>query len=216
MRSPPGPPSIAFVGSAGVTKNATTEAVTVPSAVTAGDELLLTATGVTTSTLTGPAGWTLVGTQPNPVMTTSVWSKVATASDAGKTVTVTYPAVVKGSLQLLAYSGTSTTSPVVGFAGAATHVNATSATTPGLTVPATGDWVVSYWTVKSSAVTGWTGPAGATVRNAAIGTGGGQVSSLLADSGGPVSAGPVSGLAATADQTFSASTTLTIALAPGP
>jgi PKD repeat protein len=209
------PAAIAFVASAGTTKNSSSEAVTVPSAVKAGDEMLLAATGVTTSALTPPAGWTLVGTEPNPVMTTSVWSRVATAADAGSSVTVGFPAVVKGSVQLSAYSGVSATAAVT-FAGAVSHVTSTSATTPTLAGVAGGDWLVAYWTVKSSDVTVWTGPAGATVRNAAIGTGGGQVSSLLADGGGPAVAGQGGGLTATTDQSFSAATTLTLALAPGP
>jgi PKD domain/Phosphoesterase family len=204
---------IAAVGSVGVTENASSGSVMVPAGVVAGDALVLVATGVTTSALTAPAGWTLVGTEPNPVMTTQVWSKVATGSDAGSTVTVGFPAAVRGSVQLSAYSGTSLTAPVVGFAGAVTHTTSSTATTPTVTVPAAGDWLVSYWTVKSSAVNAWTAPAGVTSRSAVIGTGGGRVSSLLADSGGPVATGTAGGFAATTDQPFSASTTLSLILA---
>jgi hypothetical protein len=146
-------------------------------------------------------------------MTTSMWSRVATAGDTNSTVTVSYPAQVKGSLQLSAYSGTSTTNPVAAVTGAATHVTASTTTTPAITVPATGDWRLSYWTVKSSAVTSLT-TGTATARNLAVGIGGGQVTSLLADSAAPVPSGPAGGLAATADQPFSASTTLSVALAP--
>ena len=210
----PPPPSINFVAATGVTKNATSESVTVPSTVAAGDALILVASGVTTSTLPTPAGWTLVMTQPNPVMTTSIWSRVATPADANSTVTVNYPAQVKGSLQLSAYSGTSTTNPVVAVTGAATHVTASTATTPAITMPGVGDWRLSYWTVKSSAITSVTSGA-ATARNLAVGTGGGQLTSLLADSAGAVLPGPAGGLAAGADQPFSASTTLSVALAPG-
>jgi PKD repeat protein len=209
------PAAIGFVAATGTTKNAATETVTVPSAVQPGNEMLLTATGVTTSSLSAPAGWTLVGSTPNPVMTTAVWSRVATAADPGSAVTVTFPAQVKGSVQLSAYSGTSTTAPVAGFASGVTHVNATQATTPSLAIPASGDWLVSYWTAKSSAITAWNVPSNAIARNSAIGTGGGQICSLIADSNTPLAAGPAGGLTATADQTFSASTTLSIALAPG-
>ena len=109
------PPSIGFVAATGTTKNAATETVTVPSAVRAGDAMLLAATGVTTSSLAAPPGWSLVGSVPNPVMTTALWSKVATATDAGSAVSVTFPSQVKGSLQLAAYSGTNSTAPVAGF-----------------------------------------------------------------------------------------------------
>ncbi|HEX3824032.1 MAG TPA: alkaline phosphatase family protein [Mycobacteriales bacterium] len=210
---PPPPTSIAFVGAAGTTKNSATEAVAVPAAVTAGDTMVLAATGVSTAALTAPAGWTVVGTEPNPVMTTTVWSKVATAADAGSSVTVKFPAVVKGSLQLAAYSGVSLTAPIR-FVGASTHATATSAVTPVVTGVVASDWLASYWTVKSSAVTRWTGPSGAAVRNSAIGTGGGQVSSLLADGGGAAPAGSGGRLRATTDQPFSASSALTMVLTP--
>lgn len=210
------PPGIGFVAATGVTKNATSESVTVPSSVLPGNAMVLVATGVTTSALQAPAGWTLVTTQPNPVMTTSVWSRVATAADPGSTVQVTFPAQVKGSVQLAAYSGTSTTAPVAVVMGAATHVTASTATTPAITMPTAGDWLLSYWTVKSSAVTSLTGQAGTTARNLAVGIGGGQVTSLLADSGAGLPAGSAGGLNATADQPFSASTTFSLALAPGP
>jgi PKD repeat protein len=210
------PPSIGFVAATGVTKNSASESVTVPSSVASGDAMVLVATGVTTGTLAAPAGWTLVATQPNTVTSTAVWSRVATTSDPGSSVKVTFPATVKGSVQLAAYSGTSAASPVAAVATAATHANATVATTPALAIPVTGDWLLSYWAAKSSAVTAWTSPPAATARNAAIGTGGGQISSLLSDSAGPMPAGSAGGLKASTDQQFSASATISLALAPGP
>jgi PKD repeat protein len=207
---------ISFVASAGTAGNAATEKVTVPSTVTTGDGMLLVATGVATSALTGPAGWSLVGTESNSVMTTSVWSQVAAAGAAGQPVTVGFPGTVKGTVQLLAYAGTSTTAPVATFAAAAAHTTETSAATPAVTVPASGDWLVSYWTVKSSDVTSWTAPAGTVTRSTAFGTGGGQISSLAADGGGPATAGPGGGLKATAGQSFSADTAWSIVLAPAP
>lgn len=204
---------ISFVASAGIAGAAATEKVTVPAAVTAGDGLLLAATGVGTTALTGPAGWSLVGTESNSVMTTSFWSQVATAGEAGQPVTVGFPGNGKGTIQLLAYAGISTTAPVATFAAAGAHKTETTAATPAVTIPASGDWLVSYWTVKSSDVTSWTAPAGAVTRSTAFGTGGGQVSSLAADGGGPATAGPAGGLAASA-QSFSADTTWSIVLAP--
>jgi len=205
---------ISFVASAGTAGSAGTENVTVPGAVTAGDGMLLVATGVATSPLTGPPGWSLVGTESNSVMTTSVWSQVAAAGAAGQSVTVGFPGTDKGTVQLLAYAGTSTTGPVATFAAATAHTTETSAATPTVTIPASGDWLVSYWTVKSSDVTSWTAPAGTVARSEVFGTGGGQISSLAADGGGPATAGPGGGLAATAGQSFGAATTWSIVLAP--
>ena len=207
---------ISFAASAGTAGSAATEKVTVPAAVTTGDGMLLAATGVTTSALTGPPGWTLVGTESNSVMTTSVWSQVAAAGAAGQSVTVGFPAAVKGTVQLLAYAGTAATGPVATFAAAAAHTTETKVATPAVTIPSGGDWLVSYWTVKSSAVTSWAPPAGTLARSEVFGTGGGQISSLAADGGGPATAGPGGGLTAAAGQSFSADTAWSIVLAPAP
>ena len=205
---------VSFVASAGTAGNAATEKVTVPGGVTAGDGMLLAATGVATSALTGPPGWTLVGTESNSVMTTSVWSEVAAAGAAGQSVTVGFPGAVKGTVQLLAYAGTSTTGPVATFAAAAAHTTETKVSSPAVTIPASGDWLVSYWTVKSSDVTSWTPPAGTLARSEVFGTGDGQISSLAVDGGGPATAGPGGGLTAAAGQSFSADTAWSIVLAP--
>jgi hypothetical protein len=209
-----GPGGISVVGSAGTTAKTATESVSVPGTVTAGDAMLLFGSAVATSPLTGPAGWTLVGTQPNPVMTTSVWSRVATAADPGQSVTVRLPAAAKGSLQLVAYAGTDPTAPVATVSSSTGHTPASSATTSTVNLSAAGDWVVSAWAAKSSAVTGWTAPSGTTVRNAVFGTGGGQISSLVVDGGGPAGPGMAGGVTARSDQQFGAWTTWTIALAP--
>ena len=131
-------------------------------------------------------------------------------------MTVGFPGTVKGTVQLLAYAGTSTTGPVATFAGAAAHTAETSAATPAVTVPASGDWLVSYWTVKSSDVTSWTAPAGTVARSTAFGTGGGQISSAggrwRRASHGRAGRQPT----ATAGQSFSADTAWSIVLAPAP
>ncbi|MFZ0049118.1 MAG: hypothetical protein WAL16_25000, partial [Streptosporangiaceae bacterium] len=95
-----------------------------------------------------------------------------------------------------------------------TTKSGSSETTPVITAPASGDWVVSYWTAKSSVVTAWTAGAGQTVRSADNGSGSGRVNSLLTDGGGPVSAGSVGGVTATTDQPFSVATAWTIVLSP--
>jgi Malectin domain/PKD domain len=204
---------IAFVASATTNANAATETVTVPSAVTQGDGLLLFATGATAGPLTGPTGWTLVGTSPSGAVTTSVWERVATGTDAGTTVSVGFGGTVHGTVQLVAYSGTDTTAPVLQSA-----VNSASApasmTTPTLTDSTSGTWVVSYWTTKSSVVTTWTVPASQTSRSVANGTGSGRINSVIVDSGTPVSQGTVGGLTATTDQTAGATDSWTIVLKP--
>jgi outer membrane protein assembly factor BamB len=214
---PPAAQQIAFVAAAGTTAYQPTETVTVPAAVGTGDGLVLIATGASNSPISAPAGWTLVGTESsNGVMFTSIWSRVAAAADAGSTVTVTFGTTSrKGGVQLLAYSGTSTTSPVLAFATHSDHVTTTTAKTPTVSVTAPGCWVVSGWATKSSDVTAWTAtPPGQVVRNAELGSGGGRIDMLATDPGASAAVGTAGGLTASTDQAFSADTTLTLVLAP--
>ena len=150
-------------------------------------------------------------TARNSAITTTVWKRVAAATDHGTAVKVTYPAVVHGTVQLLAYSGTNATNPVVAFQKKVSSGSATSYVTPTATVPANGDVVLSYWTAKSSAVTAWTAPSGQLVRSIANGSGGGHVNSLASD-GGSANAGAAGGLTATTDVAGSAFTAWTIVL----
>jgi PKD repeat protein len=211
-------PSIAFVGSASISGSSSTEAVITPSSVTAGNGLLLAATAVGAGTITAPAGWTQVGTYSavsgtNTALTTTVWERVAAATDPGASVTVTFPGNVHGAVQLLAYSGTNATSPVVAFAGKASIGSATSYATPATVVPANGDVVVSLWTAKSSSGVTLTPPAGQGDASTAIGSGTGRIDSLATD-GAIASAGASGGLTATASSTASAFGAWTIVLGP--
>ena len=209
------PPGIAFVAQANTNGNATTETVTVPANVTAGNALVLVATGATGGPLTAPAGWTSLGTSSGTAasVTTTAWEKVATATDHGTNVTVTFPAVVHGTVQLLAYSGTNATTPVAASPSKATQMTGTSYATPASTVPANGDVVISVWSAKSSAVTGWTTPGGQTVRSVANGSGGGRVNSVATD-GGSATAGPAGALTATTTGSAGAFAAWTIVLGP--
>jgi PKD repeat protein len=204
-------PAITFVGSAATNANATSESVTVPAAVTAGNAELLVATAADGSAMTAPAGWTQVDTSTSASITTTLWKRVAAATDAGSTVTVTFPAVVHGTVQLLVYSGTSVTNPVVAFAKNTKATTATTYATPTTTSPANGDVVVSVWTTKSSAVNTWTAPAGQTVRSTAYGMGSGRINAMASD-GGTASAGSAGGVTATTDVAGTAFAAWTIVL----
>lgn len=202
---------ISFVAATSTTANATSESVTVPAAVSAGNGLVLIATGAAGSALTGPTGWTQVGSASTSSIASAVWERVATSTDPGSTVTVKFPSQYKGSVHLLAYSGTNQANPVVAFAGSTSVTAGTSYRTPTTTSPLSGDVVVSAWAAKSSAVTGWTVPAGQTVRSTANNSGGGRINSVVAD-GGQQNAGPVGGLTATTDVSGTAFAGWTIVL----
>ena len=204
-------PPIAFVAGASATGNATSEAVKVPAAVSAGNALVLVATGAGSGALTGPAGWTKVDTASASSINSNVWKRVATATDAGTTVTVNFPAIEKGTVQLLAYSGTSTSNPVVAFGKSAVAQTASSYASPTASVPTAGDVVLTYWGCKSSTVTKWTPPAAQTVRSTAYGTGGGRITSILTDAVAP-STGSTGGLTASPDTAATAFAAWTLVL----
>jgi hypothetical protein len=143
-----------------------------------------------------------------------VYQRVAVADDAGTTVGVTAPSTQKINIQLLAYRGTSTTAPVATAAKTAEAAGLTSHTTPDVALTDPGAWVVSYWADKSSATTAWTPPADVTSRVTLYGTGAGRVTSLSADSGGPVTTGTYGGRVATTDAASGRSVTFTVVLAP--
>lgn len=211
----PGAAPIAFRAGAMTNGNAATESVTVPSSVQSGDGMLLFATGANAVTFTAPSGWTLVDKTPasSTGITTAVYRKVATASDAGSSVSVGFGVVVHGTVQLVAYDGTDSSNPVA-QAQVNTASSTTSVTSPTATVASGGSWVVTYWAAKSSAVTAWTLPGSQTSRGADDGSGSGRINSVVADTGSSVSAGPVGGVTATTDQTAGAADSWTIVLAP--
>ena len=191
---------IAFVGSSAVTGNVLNLSVTVPNAISGGDGMLLVATSANSSvTATAPAGWTQIGQTTSGSTISTVWQRVAVGGDAGSNVKVTFSALAKSTVSLLAYSGTSTTTPVQAIQGAGETVSGTGHTTPTVPVSGNGTWGLSYWADNTSATTGWNLPNDVTSRSTVCGTGGGHICTAVADSNGPVSGGSYGGLTATAD-----------------
>jgi PKD repeat protein len=208
--SPKAPgPQIGFVGANKADASATSLSVPAPAGVGTGDALLLfesyASTTVTTST---PAGWTLVGSTKSSNLTTNVYSKAATAGDAGSSIGVGFSASVKASLVVADYRNA--VLPVETDLSA-TAAGTTAHTAPALSGLAAGSWVVSYWTDKSTTTTSWTPPGGVTQRAVAYGTGSGADSALVADSG-PVTSSPAQ--TATTDATSGSSAQWSLALAP--
>jgi PKD repeat protein len=212
----PAPQAMGLRASAGTAaRPVTSVSVDVPAAVQAGDGLVLVLGTNSAVTGTAPEGWTLAATQPDGgKMTTQVFSRVATAADAGSTITVGVGTVSSAlTLQLMAYSGTASTGPVASVTGAAGGGGGTAHTTPLADAPA-GSWVLSIWSDKAPAARQFTAPAGLAERSNLAGVGNGDVATLVADSGGPVAGGQVGGLTATVPTASSRSTMLTVVLAP--
>jgi PKD repeat protein len=204
---------ISFVGQGTSNANAVTHAVTVPSGVQAGDQLLLFLsqnTHATTGTPTG-GGWTPLRRLDGGYATTTVWHKTATAGMAGTTVQVTLGQQSKGNLVLAAYRGVDTSAPVA-FASATEATSSAARTTPTATVTAAQSWGVSYWLHGDSTSTSLTAPAGVQVRSNSSQSGGGRVTGLLADSGSSLPTGSYGGLTATAAAASTTTTTWTVIL----
>lgn len=212
--APPTGGTIAFVGASHSGPGATlTKSVTIPVSAKAGDTALLVFTQTAGASWAGPgSGWTLVGTPlTNSTITSTAWVKSLTTADLGSSVTMTSPSYTKAVLGLGVYSGVSASNPVDAFArvGDAGQTNHTS---PTVTASA-GDWLVTFWTDKSPDVSSYVAPAGVTQRDTAIDNGtSGRYSELLADSNGPVSAGPAGGLTATTDTVSGRGIMWTVAL----
>ena len=208
---------VSFVAVNSTSATSASPSVAVPNGVQPGDALLLVATvnrsDVTAGPPSGPGAWQNVGNVADADMLTTVWSRVAGPSDAGATIAVPLSASGKVDLQLLAYRGTHTTNPVVSAVFRAEPASTSAHTTPTATAPDAA-WVVSYWADKSSATTSWGTPAGVAQRSSTIGSGSGRITSLTVDSGGPVAAGTVGGLTATASAASGKATMITIVLAP--
>ncbi len=213
------PAAISFVGQASSNVNKSSVTVKVPSTVAAGDALLLFGAQGKTLPLTGPgAGWTQIGNVVDGDVSTTVWRRVATASDAGSNITLsTGTTISKIALTVAAYRGTSTTDPVAVVSGVAEPGTTTSHKTPSVANSTAGAWRVSYWSDKNASTTSWTAPSGETVRGTTYGTGSGRVDALLTDSNAGLTAGSpatTGGLTAVADGSADKATSWTLLLRP--
>ena len=148
-----------------------------------------------------------------------LYTKTATAADLGSTVTVTSRTAanatyyVRSDTPLASYRGTG---PLGASAITAQNVASAVHQTPTVTAPNGTNWLVSYWTDKSSATTGWTPPASQTQRSEGNATGSSHMSSLLTDSNARVNSGVQGGLNATADSSAQGLTMSVLLTPAGP
>ncbi len=209
----PAPSTVSYVGGAANQGNVSTPNVTTPSTVSAGDRLVmslsLNSASRTIGTPTGVTGWTVLGTTTSGSMQTRLYSKVATAGDASKKVTVPLDAAAKYTMTVADYSGVRAGALVV--ADLAETVSRAGHATPQVDAAA-GSWVVSYWADKSAATTGFALPGEVTGRQAICSTGSGHVCSAWSDSAGSVPTGQYGGLVATADTANATATTFSLVL----
>lgn len=210
VSSTPTTQPISHVASAAASANRIDTSVQVPTSVQAGDVMVLSGAFSNAVSADAPSGWTKVGDQLNSSgLRSAVWWKVATASDAGSTVTTRMEALHKASISLNAYRGVASGDAIASIAFS-TDSNTATHTAPAASVP-NGAWVVTSWAEKSASTTQHTTTA--TMRSESYSTGTGRTSIAVADSNGPRS-GAVPGETATSDAVSSRGINWTIVLAP--
>lgn len=211
VNTAPVPITPTLVGKAAASLWVSTPTVAVPAEVQAGDLLILFASTNQATDYAGPTEWTSEGRVVSASLATSVFSRVATAADAGTQVSVALPSAFRSDLTLVAYRG-------VGEDGVESFASSVSANTaahvsPTITVPGGNRVVLSYWADRSSSTTAWAAPAGVDVVSMQVGAGSGRVSSLLVVS--QPGAGAFGGLTANTDAASSRGAAVTLSLAPG-
>ncbi|MEQ6902468.1 PKD domain-containing protein [Nocardioides sp. YIM 152588] len=206
---------ISFRAAAEAAANRPFAEVTIPAEVQDADGMLLfVSTNKSGLNSSAPTGWTLEGTEVDGKLETALYSKVATAGDAGTDVRVTFPVRTKSTIQLLAYDGTAD-DPVATVASTTETTRRAAHTTPGASVATDGSMVVSYWADRAGGGTGWTLPASQTQRSIALGSGSGRTSSVASDDGAPVAAGGTPSRTATSAASTRRATMWTVVLEPG-
>jgi arylsulfatase A-like enzyme len=207
--------SLAFRAGSAATTNGTSLSVRTPADVGSDDLMLLLVTGNRTDVqLSGPAGWERLGTVSDSSLQSAVWWRKAVApADAGATVTVQTTLNTKLDAHLLVYSG-SAASRIAAHAAAAEPGLTAAHTTPTVTVPASGGWLISYWSDRSPSGSGWASPADVLRRFQTVGTGDGRVTALSGDSGRPLAGGTAGSITATSTVTSSRAVTWSIVVTP--
>ncbi len=218
------PTTVAFRDAASAEQaNGNLPTVSVPPATQEGDLMLLFISNGTDRTADTPSGWNVLGEQTDVDLRTQVFWRVATAGNLGSSVSARLrdgtgtASLAPNTSTIAVYSGVgsppvvdavSSDEPSTVNGGVAAH------TTPNVTVPADGQWLVSYWADRTAALTTqWTAPSGQAVRTDAYSSGpSSRVSSLLTDDGGPTLAGTRGGLTAVADGASRKATTWSIVL----
>jgi PKD repeat protein len=219
--TPPPSSNLAFRSDAQASNTAlstTDSKVTIPADVQPGDTLVLFGSYAYSSSPADPstpAGWTqAAATVSNATLQSAVWTKVATAGDAGATVSTPLTNAARSTLTVAAYQGVASTG---GIGAIASGVDASTTAHKSPTVSATaGDWGVQYWSDKNTTTTSWTlpGGSGVTQRGASYGTGSGRTSALLGDSGAPIPAGNYGGVTATTNTASGRGIAWTLVLHP--
>ena len=118
-------------------------------------------------------------------------------------------------MAVAAYRSTGTDASVTASAQTPGTTATTTHTSPSVAVAQTGSWLVNSWSEKSSTTQTWTKPTNSTTRATPAATGSGKVSSLMADSNGPVGTGSAAGRVARTSASGGGTQLFSVVIAPG-
>jgi hypothetical protein len=155
-----------------------------PTGTQPGDLLLLSLDVRGTSTVTAPAGWTLIRTDTytSSLRKHTYW-RFATGSDPA-TWTFTFSGSRLAGGSMLAYSGVHPTTPIDASGGQAATSSSTSSTAPSITTTVANTRLVLFYANMANAT--WTPPAGFTERGDMVGASTSQfVAFMAADAARP-------------------------------
>lgn len=208
--------TLTAVGADTTSGSRSTHRVRIPASVQPGDVLVLMMTWNNARAATTPAGWTSRDLHQGNRFSSRVWTRTATAADAGTQVAVGTGGLAKSVLSVTAHRSSSGEAVVTAAALDGRNASGNTHTTPAVTVTDPGSWLVSGWGEKSGSATTWTLPTGAVRRAGGATTGSGKVSQIVADSADVVDIGPAGGLVARTSTSTSRSTSLSVVVAPVP
>jgi hypothetical protein len=194
--------------------------LTIPAAVQAGDLLLVFAglnnAGNAAYNWATPSGWTkkddrAVGSN----LYAAVYSKVATAGDAGAALTLTSATTGRSCAIVVAYSGADQSAPIDVLNAVSETANVASHTTPTVSTAVDQDLIVIAAVQSDSVTESWSTATGYTKRQDSIDntTVSGHVTATVQDKG-PVSVGTYGGESLTAAGPSPKAATWTVALSP--
>lgn len=188
----------------------TTKDLTVPGSVVAGDTLVMAWSGDPASAPADPAGWTRVRSiASGSSFAMVVWSRQATGTDAGTTVTLTQPVAKRTVAEMLVYRG---------FSGVAASEFSLDSATADHTAPAiavnSGDLVIHLFGDRSATTSAWSAGAPDTARGSVVGTATTRFSVFASDPTVRSSAGTAAASTATTDSVSTKGAGISVALRP--
>jgi hypothetical protein len=204
---PPTGGTVSFVSAATATGTTTSTAVASPAGLQAGDVLVAAVSARGAPTITAPAGWTQVRMDANgTTMRQAVFVKAVTGADGSSTWTLS--SAQASVVQVLAYRGVNTTTPVIASAG-------TTSTTAAVSSPAVaavnGARVVA---VAGIARTGTLAPGSPLTERAEMTTAAAATYKLTADSADTLATGTTAGPYTTTANGSAGGVGQTVALRP--